>query len=244
MAKATPGILSTKEYAIFKLMSGNRKVDYNHVKRLKRSMQEEPELFATNPIQVNEHGFIIDGQHRRLAAQELDVPVYYIVVEGGTLDETRVLNVTQRRWSLLDFARSYADSGHGDYRTFLRYVNQYPKIAPGILRTCLAGGRKHDLEVDFRRGEFVIEDEQKTRVYVDRLNEVINRTHVRMSAPMANALFSLFKDSEEFDFDLFINKLDRESARELFRPAPSIRACLRSIEDVYNFQSKNQKRLY
>jgi hypothetical protein len=239
-----PQIQVTTDYLKFKLMAGNRPVDYNHVKRLKRSMEADPQLLPSSPIQVNEHFFIIDGQHRRLAAQELGVPLYYIVTPGATLDETRVLNFTQRRWTLLDFARSYSESGRDDYKIFLEYVNRYPKIAPSIIRVYLAGGQRHQLDLDFRRGEFFVEDEAEANWALSRLQEIIDKTNVKMNAPMAHSLLGLFKDSENFDYDLFLSKLDRESARELFRPAAAVRTCLRSIEDVYNFQSKTQKRLY
>jgi hypothetical protein len=239
-----PEIQVSTNYAMFKLMTGNRPVDYTHVKRLKRSMEADPHLFPSNPIQVNEHMFIIDGQHRRLAAQELGLPVYYIVSPGATLDETRVLNVTQRRWTLLDFANSFAASGNDDYKTFLKYVHRHSDIAPSIIRTYLAGGQKNGLDMDFRRGEFIIENEQEADWAIVRLQGVIDKTNIQMNAPMAHALLRLFKDENNFDYDLFINKLDREGARELLRPAPAIRSCLRSIEDVYNFQSKFQKRLY
>jgi hypothetical protein len=239
-----PKIQATRDYALFQLMKGNRPVDYNHVKRLKRSMEADPHLFPSNPIQVNEHMFIIDGQHRRLAAQELGIPVYYIVSPGMSLDETRVLNVTQRRWTLLDFARSYADSGRKDYKIFLQFVNEFPKIAPGILRTYLTDGRKNQAEMDFRRGEFQVEDERHARNNIEKLQAIIAKTHIHVNAPMAGSFLRLFNDPDVFDYDFFMQKLERETARELLRPQSAVRACLRSIEDVYNFQSKTQKRLY
>lgn len=247
-APEIPVIQATSTYAMFKLLGGNRPIDYNHVKRLKRSMQAYPHMFASNPIEVNENMYIIDGQHRRLAAQELGVPVYYIVVPGATLEETRVENVTQRRWSLMDFARSYADSGRKDYTVFLRYVAKYPKIAPSILRTYLAGGQKNGIEIDFRNGEFTIENEAKAAKNLEKMSAIIDKTGISMNAPLAHGLLQLFegrtaKNADPFDYEFFMSKLERETARELLRTGSSIRACLRSVEDVYNFQSKTQKRL-
>lgn len=244
-----PVIQKSNIYGLFKLLGGNRPVDYNHVKRLKRSMQAYPNMFASNPIEVNEHMFIIDGQHRRQAAQELGVPVYYIVVPGASLEETRVENVSQRRWTLLDFAESYAESNRKDYKTFLRYVKQYPKIAPGILRVYLAGGQKNGLDIDFRNGEFTIGDEQHAANQLEKLAYVVDKTGIQVNAPMAHGFLQLLegkvaKNSDPFDYDIFTAKLEKETARELLRPANSIRACLRSIEDVYNFGSKVTKRLY
>lgn len=248
-ASTIPQIQSTKNYAQFQLMKGNRSVDYNHVKRLKREMQMNPELLSANPILVNEHMFIIDGQHRRQAAQELGYPVYYIVMPGGTLDETRHLNVTQRRWQLLDFARSYADSGRQDYKIFLDFHKEFPAIAPGILRTYLAGGQKHELDVDFRRGEFAINDEQQAKNDLEKLSKVVRATGIKVNAPMAHALLQLLHPkpdtkADPFEFEVFYKKFETEGGRELLQTASSIRGCLRSIENVYNYQSKWQKRLY
>lgn len=243
-----PKIQTTEDYSQFRLMKGNRTVDYNHVKRLKREMESNPNLLATNPILVNEHMFIIDGQHRRQAAQELGLPVYYMMVTGTTIDATRHLNTTQRRWTMLDFAKSYADSGREDYVTFLRTVEQYPEIAPGIIRTYLAGGQKHGIENDFKRGEYQIGDLEQAKEFLARLETIRKKTHTKINAPMAHALLALFRGevrgADDFDYKLFMQKLDRETAVELFKPVSSVRGCLRSVEDIYNFQSKVQKRLY
>lgn len=248
-APEIPQIQTTNIYGLFKLLGGNRPIDYNHVKRLKRSMQAYPHMFASNPIEVNENMYIIDGQHRRQAAQELGLPVYYIVVDGATLEETRVENVTQRRWSLMDFANSFAESGRPSYKVFLKYVKQYPKIAPSILRTYLAGSQKNGIEIDFRNGEFEVGDETAAAKNIEKMSAIIDKTGITMNAPLAHGLLALFegrtaKNSDPFDYEFFMQKLERETARELLRTGSSIRACLRSVEDVYNFQSKTQKRLY
>lgn len=243
-AYEVPKIQVTTDYGQFRLMKGNRSVDYNHVKKLKREMERNPQLLASNPILVNEHLFIIDGQHRRMAAQELGVPVFYIVSAGSTIEATRHLNTSQKRWQLLDFARSYADSGREDYVQFLQFHKEFPEIPPAVLRVYLAGGQKHQMAEDFMRGEFKVSDLDEARSNLQNLQAVIDKTHIQLNAPMAHALLQLWSTNDDFDNETFMSKLDRENARELLRPASAIRACLRSIEDVYNFQSKFQTRLY
>lgn len=243
-APEIPQIQTTKNYSQFKLMKGNRDVDYNHVKRLKREFEAAPHLMPARPVIVNEHGYIIEGQHSRQAAQELDRPMYFIVIPGATVTDTRHLNVTQKRWTLLDFARSYADSGRQDYKVFLETYRQFPNIAPSIIRTYLAGGQRHQLDLDFRRGEFQTENEADATGHIKMLNAVIEKTGAKINSPMATSLLRMFKDTKIFDYTVFMSKLEKEGAREMFRPAASVRACMRSIEDVYNFQSKVQKRLY
>lgn len=245
MTQATiPKIESTYEYGKFKLMKGNRAISPSHVKELKREMQRNPELLAASPILVNENYFIIDGQHRYEAAKELRRKLYYIISDGTTIDHTRHLNTTQRRWSLIDFARSFADSGRKDYIEFLEMHDKFPLIPLSILRLYLVGRQLHDLDGMFRRGEFEIFNKEISRHLLGKLNEVITITHVKISTAMAVSLLELMTKNSDFDMDLFIQKLHRESARELFTPVNSRRGCMRSIEAVYNFQSKTQKRLY
>lgn len=241
---AAPKIENSKIYGLFKLMAGNRVINYNHVKQLKRSMEAHPELLPTNPIEVNEHMFIIDGQHRWMACKELGLPVYYIVNEGGSLEATRIENVTQRRWSLMDFAHSYAEGGSKDYKMFLRMVHDYPKIQASIIQMVCNGGNRHNTALDFRRGEFVISDQAAALKALERLNAIAEKTHQRLNSPMSTQLFFVMRDSKDFDYEHFMKKLDRETARELFRMAGTRRLCLQSVENVYNFQSKQVTRFY
>lgn len=245
-----PQVQTTKDYSRFKLMAGNRAVDYNQVKRMKREMERNPHLFAGNPILVNENDFIIDGQHRRQAAQELGRPIYYIVVPGITLEETRALNVTQKHWTLMDFARSYADSGQESYIKFILAVNKYPNLAPAIIMKVLAGGQLHRLSENFRHGTFEIESYSQAMTYLEKIDRVRKKGEIIMNSPMAMSLLRLLKNEdipgadEPFDYDRFMFKLERKGAREIFVPGNNIRNCLRAIEDVYNFHSPVRVRLY
>lgn len=241
----TPPVINvTKDYNKFKLMRGNRVVDQNHVLKLKNEMKANPDLLTVNPILVNEHGFIIDGQHRHRAAQELNVPLYYIKMPGATLDETRHLNVTQKAWGILDFANSYADSGREDYKVFINFHKKYPRVSLSILRIYLAGAQKNGIEADFRRGDFQVSDAESAKHNLDFLDAVIEKSNMQVNTPMAMALLQLRSRNKEFDPGLFLQKLDKDGARELFQLSNAVRGCLRSVENVYNFGSKWQKRLY
>lgn len=245
-----PVIQATKDYSRFKLMAGNRTIDYNHVKRLKREMDSNPRYFKGNPIIVNENDFIIDGQHRRQAAQESGKYVYFVVVPGLRLDETRSVNITQKHWTLMDFAKSYADGGNVDYQKFITSVHKYNNIAPSIIMKVLAGGHPHSLSSDFRAGLFEIKDMAVATKWLDRLEEIRAKTGAILNTPMAMALLMMFNMTEKtvidemFDYNKFMTKLERKSAREVFVPGNTIRSCLRSIEDVYNFHSNTRARLY
>lgn len=246
---ATPQIQVSNDYALFKFMGGNRSVDYAHVQRLKNEMKENLELLQAAPILVNEHLFIVDGQHRFEAAKELLLPIYYLVKPGLTIDAARSMNVTQKRWTIMDFAKSYAEGGKEDYREFIRIANRFRSIAPAIVIKFLAGGQRHHLSEDFRRGLFAIDDLEKAEKYLERIQWVEQTANIKINTPMALSFFYLFegKDSkvDEFDWTKFQDKLSKhKGAVELFTTSTTVRNSLRSIEDVYNFMSNTRSRLY
>ena len=88
-------ILKTYDYEIFKRMKGNRVVNNSHVKNLVKSMQEK---YLPQPLTVNEDMEIIDGQHRFAAAMELNLPIYYQVINGTTISDVQRLNTNTKNW--------------------------------------------------------------------------------------------------------------------------------------------------
>lgn len=248
-ASSTPStIYVSQKYDEFKLMAGNRQIDYNHVKNIKEGMRDNPHFLKVNPIVVNENGYIIDGQHRHMAARELNIPLHYIVDVGGTIEQTRKINSTQRRWTLMDFATSYADSGRKDYQTFIDLTRKFSLVAPSIVRMYLAGGDRSNAVGNFRSGRFTVDDAPKAELYLERLTAIIKASGAKMTAPLSRAFWMLFEGTvtgaDAFDVDVFLRKLDNGHAVDLFKVVSSVQGNLRSIEDVYNFQSATRKRLY
>ena len=78
-----------------------------------------------SPILVNEHRQIIDGQHRFLAQQELNLSVPFIVKKGYGEVETQILNTNSKNWSLADWERYYCNKGIDDYLVFKEFRKQY-----------------------------------------------------------------------------------------------------------------------
>jgi hypothetical protein len=239
----TSEIRGTTDYAKFKTMLGNRNINRNHVLRLMEEMRRYPDIFATQPILVNKDFYIVDGQHRFQAAHELGVPVYYTILENANLDTARHLNVAQRGWGLVDFARSYAETGRKDYVTFMRTLKQYPQIPPASLALVLAGSeRKFHADI-FRRGDFAIPDLDVGMAEAEQLARLISKTGVKLNTPFARALHRLNKSEDyEFDFDHFVRKLD-SSGIPLENQA-NVKNVIRMIEDIYNWRSANPVHFY
>jgi len=113
----------TKNYGMFRIHTGNRFVDPNHVKRIKKSILER-NLLHVNPIIVNDRMEVLDGQHRLEAAKELEVEIHYIKQIGG-LETIHLLNTNARNWSLRDYVLSYISMGSNDYIELLDFSDKW-----------------------------------------------------------------------------------------------------------------------
>jgi len=97
-------IYKTNDYAIFKLLVGNRELFKPSYRKIIESMKEEQLVI---PILVNENFEIIDGQHRFTACKELGLPVYFYIVSGYKLDEVKRANTASSNWSNSDYLDMY-----------------------------------------------------------------------------------------------------------------------------------------
>lgn len=112
-------ISRTSKYDAFKTIKGNRTVRPAHVKKLKLAIQSDPESIKYNPILVNEHLEVIDGQHRLEAIKQLELDVYYVKVDGLKLDDVQILNSVSRNWQPMDYAKAFSTLGNKNYGYYL-----------------------------------------------------------------------------------------------------------------------------
>lgn len=234
-------IKSTTDYGKFKVMAGNRVIDHNHVEKLRRAMVANPDWFATKPAVVNEHGFIIDGQHRHRAATLAEKPFYYIEAKGMELTAAREMNIRQKTWVLQDYAQSYADSGRKDYKKVLELKRRYPRLSLGTLIVACTGIHDYTLTGDFKAGTFQIDDEKLAEERTEMLHRIAEKTNRFISVPFARTFIKTL-DNSEFDEKRFFEKL--EAKPDLLVPAGIARDNYRTIEDVYNFHVMKPVRLY
>lgn len=116
-------IYETRDYSQFRKMLGNR--DARSENKIVESIKAVG--LIPNPIIVNERMEVIDGQNRLAALQQLEMPVYYILVEGLDIEACRRLNIGQTNWGLDDYIASYANQGVADYQRLSSLINEFRK---------------------------------------------------------------------------------------------------------------------
>lgn len=255
-------VAQTTDYNRFKYLESNRATDANNKRELMGSMEKHPELAAYEPVLVNEHWFIIDGQHRFEDNRDMGMPVTYMMAPGLTIKHTRQINITGRRWIPSDFASSYAKEGIESYKIYNAVRNEYG-YEHSIISLFLAGKRKNSgMAKQFINGGFEIGNEKLARIHLTRLDQIremmiesgydlsLRNTQARGSritkkfpTAFAYALQEAFYQ-DGFDWPHFIARFE-ERHRHIMYASGRKKDYLRMIEDIYNYNLKgNALRLW
>lgn len=153
----TPEVLVTTNYNQFKKLEGNRPFNKGLIVALLESIQNDGNYLQYNPIIVNDKMEVIDGQHRLKVAEDLSLPIYYIVAKGLKLNETRVLNSQKRNWTSADYLNAFIIQGDRDAMELRDFMKEY-KFTIAIAVRILSGSESADKMKDFRAGKFEIKD--------------------------------------------------------------------------------------
>lgn len=163
MAKTKPPcIYQTSNYRLFSYTNENRPVKLNGAKRklLRRSLQAYGWLPAYPMLCAREGGKIVvkDGQHRLALAEELGIPVLYVI--DNTPIKIEEINNAQTGWVVGDYAGSFAARGNQNYVELLDFARRH--CLP--ISTCvgLLGNQvvERNLMDHFKAGTFKVKSRQ------------------------------------------------------------------------------------
>lgn len=234
----------TKDYSKFKIVNGNREINKAHVKRLAKSISDN-NLLEFNPILVNKNYEVIDGQHRLTVAQENNLPVYFVMVNPAGLAEVQLLNANSKAWSMSDYLKSYIKLGINDYSILEDYMDQYGlplMISAAFLEGIELNSQKFkNLPQKFRAGEFRVKSLNKAIQLAEKI--VIFKPYVEKGAwrgrYFIEALTTAFGIVRA---EKLLKKV--KTSKKLIIPQVNRTAYLRALEDILNYRSRSETRLY
>ena len=227
-------VKETKNYSMFSTIEGNRPKNELHLKRLRKSMEEE---LLISPIIVNEKHQVIDGQHRLQVSKELNLSVYYIVCNGYGLPQVQRLNQNSKNWGGMEFINAYSDLGNQHYKYLIDFMESN-NLSHGIAATLLSNQDK--LNEKIKDGHFKVNTKRRGDIIADWIN-ILKPMFVY--APQRNfvrALLSLYS-KEEFNFSHFVGKLRLQPTSLV--PCTNNDQYLTIVEDIYNYRSRNKVNL-
>jgi hypothetical protein len=241
-------VYKTNDLSIFKQIDGNRVPNLQHIKRLADSIRVYG--MKCNPILVNERMEVIDGQHRLMAAKEANSFVYYIVINGYSLNEVHTLNLNQKNWSKKDFMDGYANMG---IESYIKLKDFSEKNDDFTFNDCIAlcqGGVGHNVRMlahkvskspnqiqVFEEGTWITGDINLSQDMANKIRMIKTYYLGYNRSTFVSTMMQMFKN-DKFDFNEFMHKLR-------LQPTAMVDCANREqyktlIEDIYNYKSRNK----
>lgn len=231
---------NTKNYDWFKFLANNRKISKNHLNNLRKQFEEFGNITEITPITVNIHGFILDGQHRRILCEEFGYPVFYNEVDVRK-EITPAMNTNQKPWQAMDYVEFFA-AYKPEYEILNRFINNndtnfylanaalFPDSNRKVLYDQL---KKGTLEVS----DYIAEGQKRMDV-ISEISELMRRPLTEVYA--RTILKCMYKDN--FDINRFITKLKlMMNSKHGNVPQPRATTAIdvfRNIETIYNFGAR------
>lgn len=234
---AQKNIFSTNDYSIFKGMDGNRDVDEQHVLQLQKLMLANGNLTYEFPIVVNSEMYVIDGQHRLKALQDLGWEVGYIVQDQATIETVRAINRGNRNWSWRDVANSYAKLGNKEYEWFLWFTETY-NLTLGAA-TAFTTGFTRGSRKSFMDGSFKITHKTEAVNRAEQYAQI--REEAGVDSAAFAAAFAEVNKSPYYDHERMSRKV-AELAQTIPERA-TVADYKRKFEEVFNHKLAEDSRV-
>ena len=230
-------VMKTKDYARFKTLGGNRKLNDLHFKRLLSSVMVKNLLFA-NPILVNEKFEIIDGQHRFAVCQDLGFPIHYLLVENLGLSDVQTLNANTKNWKLEDYIDGYCDMGLQEY-CYLKTKMVKTKLGVStLLAIFAAGGTSGQTMYGVKEGELKLIHKNRGLVLLEWIKNWLNHYPGADRRTFVLALVQLYS-VPEYNHDKMMQKIQYQSTKLV--DCTNTKTYLALLEEIYNYKERGEK---
>ena len=250
-------VQTTKDYARFKYLDGNRELKEGNIKAIQNQIAQHGQKI---PILVNERNEIIDGQHRLEACKRLGVPVKFIVDVGATIDHVISANIVGQKWALMDYVNRYRTQGNEHYNRLYEFIIECKKhgISASAAMNILSNGKSYKGYYMYEDGKlrqhsgsckvkklYYVGDDVKLGFF--RLNNT-QEPKERLDAIVQFKHFPFYKKSFFINAILQVMRIDDFDVQRLRQAAdtypnrfvnePDVEGFVRMFESVYNYRTK------
>jgi len=189
-----------KLYYALEIIDCNRNVLQSNVNALKKSIEKNNALYL-KPITIDNEYYIIDGQTRYRACQELNMPFYVDIVNSmeWSNEDLISINTTQRNWKLQDYLRYYVKFNTDSYIAFEQFLKLHKHITIQMLIAIFnkTNSRSHLNSKIFKNGELKYDNSNKSTIL-----EWLGWLHQINEAPFYPSLNDRTKRNQEFQCSL------------------------------------------
>lgn len=160
------------------------------------------------------------------------------------------MNSASRAWGIRDFIKSFAETGKKDYQELLNFMEEHelsPTNSAHLLygNAGTSGTHGGSISTVVKEGRFKVNEPKKAAVIAQQLRALQKYSEFKTTSDrdLLRALWLLL-DEADFDFEVFLYKLDKHEQRLVKKN--STKYYLLEIEDVYNYSTtaENKVNLY
>lgn len=235
-------VRNTTNYSQFRGLVGNRRVRDAHVKKLVASI-ERNNLLEANPIMVNGHMEVIDGQHRLEAAKRLGLPIFYCVI-GDVGIETVMDLQTSKKWQIKDVIERWCIAGNENYLVLRDFCEDYG-FSVSLAKHLLSDSSYKSGATDgFIEGKFQVTKLNEALKFADKYAEI--RKLIKQRFADSREFVLAFKDlmrSKNYNHARMLSKL--EHSAHVLEIRDSKTDYMRDLEALYNrYERQSIERLF
>ncbi len=238
-------VFESKEYDLLTKLLGNRTIALKNVDN-KKELLEKNGFKSTNPVIINMDGQIIDGQHRRLASEQLGIE-YKFTIDVSTdiedsLQTTIELNNSGKPWTTTDYINAFAENGNEEYKKLIELLEELDLGYNRGLILYYASIMNRDTRNGIKEGKFKY-DESRAKLARQRKDEIntlvdlVNQRYKKLisSEPFYKAYLELTR-KENFKYRILKEQFEKMRYTDLDR-----RNLPESLVNVYNIQRRTNR---
>ena len=231
-------ITTTSNYRLFRSDIDNRELQLKKHRRLKQSLMKYGFLRCF-PIVCHRNGakqlVVKDGQHRLAFAEELGIPVSYIIEEQDF--DIAEVNSAGRGWSLTDYADKWAKTGLEDYQEAITFSDTH-RVPLGMAFAILSGQQSYSASLSRRvmSGHWEVTDRTFAHKVAATYSGLAAISKTMKNARCLEACIAVSR-VEEFDPKRLLGGADR--CRDKLASFTTRDAYLDLLEEIYNFGRKH-----
>lgn len=237
-------VQETYNYIQFKFGKYNRDIKESALARIEREYKKNG--WKKHPIIVNQKMEVLDGQHRLTFAMQHKLPVYYVVVDGLTVEDCVIMNNVRTSWAIEDYIKLYAAQGNEDYIRLQKLLKEYT-FAPAttvcaIVKGSLVSGTSNS---KLKSGTYKFTEQEYDIVkrkldFLDELAPYIKAVKGRQTGVWAALSFCY--DHPDID-NSRLKKQVKEKIATIIPPA-NLEIAVKEIERIYNYKIGKERYRY
>ena len=235
---------STKNYTIFKTLSGNRPLSKSHLKKLRKSIEDNNHL-NLHPIIVNQNFEVIDGQHRLQCAKDLEIEIFYI--KSDTVSDQHLIdcNVNQKSFECDNYIDYFAIKEKKEEYIKLKNMLRQTTLKPKALLTLILGTVSQNILDFLKTGKFKFPSSENAEKIIEFFLNFFSYAKDKRLKPISmftnhnfTRAFRWLVETTGFEQDIFYKKLDLRWFD--LKPQRTAEDWYALLINIYNFKNQNK----